>query len=62
MDGLPRLDLHPSRVTAYVPAERCLAAPSTGLHYLPYHTALEKLGALAAASRSFAASGREVMA
>ncbi|MGH2356018.1 MAG: hypothetical protein ACRDJN_30800 [Chloroflexota bacterium] len=32
---------------AHVPAERCLAAPSTALLYLPRHAALEKLGVLA---------------
>jgi 5-methyltetrahydropteroyltriglutamate--homocysteine methyltransferase len=60
----PREAVHETlaRVTSYVPAERCLAAPSTGLHYLPYHTALEKLGALAAASHSFTASGRGAVA
>ena len=37
-------------ITAHVPAERCLAAPNTGLHYLPRHAAFAKLGALVAAA------------
>lgn len=38
-------------ITTRVPAERCLAAPSTSLHYLPRHAAFEKLAALVAAAR-----------
>jgi methionine synthase II (cobalamin-independent) len=45
-------------VTAHVPVERCLAAPSTALQHLPYHTALDKLNALTAAAHAFA--GMEV--
>ena len=37
-------------ITARVPAERCLAAPSTGLNHLPRHAAFEKLAALVAAA------------
>jgi methionine synthase II (cobalamin-independent) len=40
-------------VTARVPAEHVLAAPSTSLLHLPYHAAFEKLTALAAAAHSF---------
>ena len=40
-------------ITRHVPAERCLAAPSAGLHYLPRHAAFEKLAALVAAARDF---------
>ena len=35
----------------HVPRERCLLAPSAGLHYLPRHAAFEKLAALAAVAR-----------
>lgn len=37
-------------VTSRVPADRCLASPSTALLYLPRHVAFEKLAALAAAA------------
>ena len=37
-------------ITAHVPAERCLAAPSTALLYLPRHVAFDKLTALATAA------------
>ncbi len=40
-------------VTDFVPLERCLAAPSTGLQYLPYHIAFHKLDNLVAAAHSF---------
>jgi 5-methyltetrahydropteroyltriglutamate--homocysteine methyltransferase len=43
-------------VTAHVSAWRCLAAPSTALQYLPYHTAIDKLAALATAAHSFVAA------
>lgn len=37
-------------IAAHVPAERCLAAPSTALLYLPRHVAFDKLAALAVAA------------
>lgn len=40
-------------ITRFVPADRCFAAPSTALLYLPRHVAFEKLAALAAAAHSF---------
>lgn len=39
-------------VTSHVPPERCLAAPSTALLYLPRHAAFQKLAALARAAHA----------
>jgi 5-methyltetrahydropteroyltriglutamate--homocysteine methyltransferase len=40
-------------ITATVPVERCWAAPSTALLYLPRHAAFEKLTALAKTAHAF---------
>jgi 5-methyltetrahydropteroyltriglutamate--homocysteine methyltransferase len=37
-------------ITTHVPPERCVAAPSTALLYLPRHTAFDKVAALVAAA------------
>jgi methionine synthase II (cobalamin-independent) len=42
-------------VTARVPEERCLAAPSTALQYLPRHAAFEKLAVLVRAAHALEA-------
>jgi methionine synthase II (cobalamin-independent) len=44
-------------VTRHVPTERCLAAPSTALLYLPRRIAEAKLAALVAAAHGFAPRG-----
>lgn len=44
-------------IAARVPADRCLAAPSTALLYLPRRIAFAKLDALVDAAHSFAPSG-----
>ena len=44
-------------ITATVPAERCWAAPSTALLYLPRHAAFEKLETLARAAHAFDGQG-----
>lgn len=46
-----------SAITGVVPAERCWAAPSTALLYLPRHAAFEKLTTLARAVRAFDGKG-----
>ncbi|HEV8638485.1 MAG TPA: hypothetical protein VG370_30080 [Chloroflexota bacterium] len=53
-----RAELHEllAAVTRRVPAERCLAAPSTALLYLPRRIAEEKLAALVDAAHSFVPS------
>jgi methionine synthase II (cobalamin-independent) len=46
MEGVDELRGLVEQITARVPAERCLAAPSTALLYLPRRIAFEKLNRL----------------
>jgi len=53
VEETPQLQELLATITAHVPADRCWAAPSTALLYLPRHAAFEKLAVLAQAAHSF---------